>query len=77
MNEQELKEAEDAIATAKVREVWLVFNDKSTERRRVIQAVTAGLSSNTFITLRGVPEELRAAVEDKLHGSSVIVNVYS
>ena len=54
MNEQELKEAEDAIATAKVREVWLVFNDKSTERRRAIQAATAGLSSNTFIALRGV-----------------------
>ena len=77
MNEQEWKEAEDAIATAKVREVWLVFNDKSTERRRAIQAVTAGLSSNTFIVLHVVPEELRAAVEDKLHGPSVIVNVYS
>ena len=45
-----------------------------------MQAVTAGLSSNTFIeeiTMHGVPEELRAAVEDKLHSSSVRVHVYN
>ena len=57
-----------------------MFNDKSTERRRAIQAVTAGLSSNTLIeeiTMRGVPQEMQAAVEDKLHSSSVRVHVYS
>ena len=71
--------AEEAVATAKVREVWLSFNDKSTERRRVIQTVTAGLSSNKFIgkiTLYGVPQEMKAAVEDKLHNSSVRVEVF-
>ena len=71
--------AEEAVATAKVKEVHLVFNN-STERHRAIQAVTAGLFSNKFIkkiTLFKVPEEMRAAVEDKLHSSSVRVYVFS
>ena len=75
-SEADWKEAEEAVTTAKVKKVLLFFNDKSTERHRAIQAVTTGLSSNKFIgeiTLLGVPEEMRAAVEDKLHSSSVIV----
>ena len=62
-----------------LREVWLSFNGKSTERRRVIQTITAGLSSNKFIreiTLYGVPQEMKAAVKDKLHSSSVRVHVF-
>ena len=72
-------EAEESVTTAKVKKVLLFFNDKSTERRRAIQAVTTGLSSNKFIeeiTLFGVPQEMKAAVEDKLHSSSVRVLVY-
>ena len=61
-----------------MKNVSLSFNDKSTEIRRTIQAVTAGLSSNRFIgviSLFGVPEELQAVVKDKLHSSSVRVYV--
>ena len=79
-SEEQWMEAEEAVATAKVRVVSLSFNDKSTERCRVIQTVTAGLSSNKFIgkiVLFGVPQELKAAVEDKLHSSSVRVHVSS
>ena len=63
-----------------MREVWLEFNAKSTERYRAIQVITAGLSRNRFIgmiTLYGVPEAMQAAVEDKLHSSSVRVDVFS
>ena len=62
-----------------MRGVWLSFNEKSTENRRAIQVVTAGLSSNTFIeeiALFGVPQEMQAAVEDKLHSCSVRLLVY-
>ena len=79
-NEQEWKEEEEAVTTAKVKQVTLSFNNKSTVRHRAIQTVTTGLSGNKFIgkiTLFGVPEEMRAAVEDKLHSSSVRVHVYS
>ena len=79
-NKQEWKEAEEAVTTAKVKKVMLSFNDKSTVRHRAIQAVTTGLSSNKFIgeiTLFGVPQEVKAAVEDKLHSSSVEVYVHS
>ena len=71
--------AEEAVSTAKVRVVLLFFNDKSTERHKAIQAVTTGLSSNKFIgeiTLFRVPEEMKATVEDKLHSSSVRVEVF-
>ena len=79
-SEEQWKEAEEAIAIAKVEVVCLRFNAESTERRRAIQTVAAGLSSNKFIrgiTLLGVPEEMRAAMEDKLHSSSVGVHVLS
>ena len=79
-SEEHWKEAEEAVATVKVKKVYLNFNDKSTERCRAVETITTGLSSNRFIgeiTLRGVPEELRAAVEDKLHSSSVRVDVFS
>ena len=62
-----------------MKKVMLWFNDKSTVRHRAIQVVTAGLSSNKFIgviTLFGVPQEMKAAVEDKLHSSSVRVEVF-
>ena len=74
------EESKKAIATVKVKVVYLVFNDKSTERCRAIQAITADLSSNTFIeeiTLHGVPQEMKAAMEDKVHSSIVRVHVYS
>ena len=78
INEEQWKKAKEAIAMAKVKVVYLVFNDKSTERRRAIQAVTAGLSSNMFIeeiTMCGVPQEMQEAVKDKLHSSSMRVKL--
>ena len=78
-NGQEWKEAEEAVTTAKVKKVSLSFNDKSTVRHRAIQAVTTGLSSNKFIgeiALFGVPQEMKAAVEDKLHSFSVRVEAH-
>ena len=77
-SEADWKEAEETFTTAKVKLVLLEFNKNSTERRRAIQTVTTGLSSNKFIkeiVLFGVPGELRAAVIDKLHSSSVRLQV--
>ena len=79
-SEEQWKETEEAVTTAKVKKVLLSFNNKSSERCRAIQTITTGLSSNKFIgkiTLRRVPEEMKAAVEDKLHSSSVRVHVFS
>ena len=78
-SEEQWKEAEEAVASVKVREVYLSFNVKSTKTCEAVESITTCLSSNKFIeeiTLRGVPEEMRAAVEDKLHSSRVIVHVY-
>ena len=77
-SEEQWKEAKEAAAMAKVKQVYLNFNDKCTERRRAIETITVGLSSNTFIgeiDMRGVPQELRATVEDNLCSSSVKVDV--
>ena len=71
--------AEEAIATAKVKKVSLSFNDRSTVRHRAIQAITTGLFSNQFIGyiyLHGVPQEMHAAVKDKLCSSSVRVRIF-
>ena len=79
-SEEQWKNAEEAIATAKVMSLYLNFDDESTERCRAVETITTGLSSNRFIediTLRRVPEELHAKVKYKLHSSSVRIDVFS
>ena len=41
-SEADWKVAEEAVATAKMRKVWLNFNDKSTQRQGAVHALTAG-----------------------------------
>ena len=41
--------AEEAVATAKVRGVNLVFDNKSRQRSRAVQTITDGLVRNEFI----------------------------
>ena len=65
--------AEEAVVTAKVREVWLEFNDKSTQRQRAVHALTAGLARSTFvrgIKLRRVPVEMIESVRQTLNTNS-------
>ena len=60
-SEGQWKVAEEAAVTAKVREVWLEFNIKSTQRRRAVHTLTAGLTRSTFvrvIKLRHVPVDM-------------------
>ena len=65
--------AEEAVVTAKVREVWLEFNDKSTQRQRAVHALTAGLAWSTFvrgIKVRRVPVEMIESVRQTLNTNS-------
>ena len=65
--------AEEAVVTAKVREVWLEFNDKSTQRQRAVHALTAGLARSTFvrgIKVRRVPVEMIESVRQTLNTNS-------
>ena len=77
-SEDEWKEAEEAVATAKVREVCLVFDDKSSQRSRAVQTITDGLVRNEFIryiTLRQVPEEMTDLVRQTLQTNSGVTHV--
>ena len=68
-SEEQWKEAEEAVATAKGREVHLWFNGESTQRQRAVHTLTAGLARSTFvrvITLRHVPEEMIESVRQTL-----------
>ena len=70
--------AEEAFATAKVREVALVFNDKSTKRQRTVHAITAGLARSTFvkvILLQYVPVEMMESVRQTLSTNSGVRHV--
>ena len=61
--------AEEALATAKVEGVHLWFNDKSTQRQRAVQVLTAGLDQSMFvrvIVLRRVPVEMIKSVRQTL-----------
>ena len=72
------KEAVEAVATAKVREVRLWFNDKSTQRQRTVRALTAGLARSAFVRviwLRCVPEEIRESVRQKLSTNRHVTDV--
>ena len=49
----------EAIAAAKVRKVFMVFSDSSTQRPRAVDTISAGLARNKFIrdiALVQVPE---------------------
>ena len=72
-SEEQRVEAEEAIATAKVRKVWLEFNDKSNQRQRAVHTLTAGLARSTFIRvtiLRRVPVEMIESVRQTLSTNS-------
>ena len=75
-------EAEDAIASAKVGYVYLVFNNKSTQRQRAVHTLTAGLARSTFvryISLSCVPVEMIESVRQTLSTNRRVthVNVFS
>ena len=69
--------AEEAVATAKVREVYL-FNEKSTQRQRAVHVLTAGLARSTFvrlIRLRHVPVEMIESVRQTLSTNNGVTYV--
>ena len=58
--------------------MWLVFNDKSTQRQRAVQTLTAGLARSTFvrdIRLRRVPVEMIESVRQTLSTNSRVTHV--
>ena len=71
-------EAEEAVASAKVEKVYLVFNEESTQRQRAVHTLTAGLARSTFvrdITLRGVPVEMIKSVRQTLSTNRRVTDV--
>ena len=72
-SEADWKEAEDAVATARVETVSLNFNNKSTQIQRAVHALTAGLARSTFvrvINLGHVPVKMIESVRQTLHTNS-------
>ena len=66
------------MASAKVEYVWLVFDDKSTQRQRAVHTLTAGLAQSTFvkvIALRHVPVEMVESVRQTLSTNSNVTHV--
>ena len=79
-SEEQWQEAEEAVSTAKVKNMELHFAHNSQERSRALQAITGGLAWNKFvgkIVMWGVPEQMQAIVERKLCNSSLTVRVHS
>ena len=77
-SEEQWKEAEEAVATAKVREVRLWFNEESTQRQRAVHTLTAGLARSTFvrvIKLRRVPVEMIESVRQTLSTNRSVTHV--
>ena len=71
--------AEEVVATAKVRQVVLMFNVKSTQRQRAVHALTAGLARSTFvrvIILSHVPAEMIESVRQTLSTNSSVTRVH-
>ena len=78
-SEDEWKEAEEAVAIAKVTEVRLTFDDKSSSRSQAVQTITDGLVRNEFIrdiTLRQVPEEMTESTRRTLQINSGVTRVF-
>ena len=76
LSEDQWKEAEEAAASAKVREVWLVFDVKSRQRSRAVQTICDGLATNKLIesiSLQYVPEEMKESVKQTL---KTVTDVY-
>ena len=77
-SEADWKEAEKAVATAKVEKVWLKFNDNSTQIQKAVHTLTAGLARSTFVTvvkLRHVPVEMIESVRQTLSTNSGVTHV--
>ena len=77
-SEEQWKKAEEAVATAKVREVCLQFNEESTHRQRAVHTLTAGLARSTFvrvIILRRVPVEMIKSVRHTLSRNRRVTHV--
>ena len=77
-SEEQCVEAEEAVATTKVREVRVWFNDKSTQRQRAVHTLTAGLARSTFvrdIILRHVPVEMIESVRQTLSTNRRVTHV--
>ena len=78
-SEEQWVEAEEAVATAKVKYVWLRFNDKSTQRQRAVHTLTAGLARSMFvrgIELWCVPVEMVKSVRQTLSTNSNVTHVH-
>ena len=61
-----------------MREVELKFDCKSRQSSRAIDVICNGLAQNNFIgciSLRGVPDEIKISVEDKLLSNSSVTVV--
>ena len=77
-SEDEWKVAEEAVATAKVRLVFLLF-DKTRQRSRAVQTITDGLVRNEFIRdiiLQRVPEEMVETARQTLKTYSGVTYVH-
>ena len=76
LSEDQWKEAEEAAASAKVREVRLEFDVNSRQRPRAVQTISNGLAKNSFITrikLWNVPKEMKESVKQTL---KTVTHVY-
>ena len=77
-SEADWKEAEEVVATARVKGVHLRFNDKSTQRQRAVNTLTAGLARSTFvlvIQLSHVPVEMVESVRQTLSTNNGVIHV--
>ena len=66
------------IAAAKVRKVFMAFNNSSTQRPRVVDTISAGLARNKFIRSIGlvqVPEEIIEPTRQTLRTNSGVMGV--
>ena len=71
--------AEEAVATAKVRKVNLVFDAKSRQRSQAVQTITDGLVRNEFIRdirLCHVPKEMVETARQTLQTNSGATRVH-
>ena len=78
-SKDEWEEAEEAVATAKVRLVYLTFDDESRQRSRAVQTITDGLVKNEFITniiLQRIPEEMVETARQTLKTNSGVTLVH-
>ena len=69
LSEDQWKEAEEALASAKVRAVALWFDVNSRQRSRAVQSISNGLAMNRFIMhvqLWCAPKEMEKSVKQTL-----------